>query len=565
MVSIREYQYKKINNDVYIGLELEAKEENFYKNNVIAIEFFNEGKLVKTDVSTEIPTLIGTGIFYIGKELKIDFDFDDIKLRLELGEIEYETTFNETVKLEFDSMNLETRKISYKITNLNQETLSMAVLNLVFFNKGTLVGGTNLKLENLLNERVYYFEYEIPQEFEFTEVQPYLVLPSTNQLLFKGFYEKYGHYNNKIKELSTEIDEISYEEFVDETYTYDEKIKKEEVEIQKLNKKIIRSEAPVLKNNIKILLKNFKETFESYRYSDGIANKVIKFLTKASIVIGILFLLYGNGGKEFSEYDRTVWLTGLAILFLGIPVALFLIYYIPCYIHCCIFETKYDSKKKYMTLAEKTKKIKLQTDKIHKIKLEREEYIKSIDSRKKMIDMKNQEIEAKNDEIEMKNDEIFEERSKYQEMLHEMILKHPEYKAIQGFDQLDFEIVNEAINAGKYTFEEVNAERTLIRETIARIEKENENEEKMRQLEAEKRQEARFEAMRKELKQSEQRWKDEFRMQQHRAEAMQREMAQRQAWYQGQAQRDISKQLGRIAESEKQLEVYGESFYNKYH
>lgn len=563
MVSIREYQYKKIHDMVYIGVELEAKEENYYKNSLIKIEFVKDYKVVKKE-ALKIPIIVGSGIFYIGKELKIDVEFDNINLALELGKIEYETTFNENVKLEFNSMDLETRKISYRITNEGEDILSSATLNLVFFNKGILIGGTDLTLENLLNQRVYYFEYKIPSEIEFTEVQPFLLLPSTNHLLFKGFYEKYKYYNQKIKELDVEIDEIPYEKFVDETHTFDEKIEEANLEVKKIRNKVERSKAPVLKNNVNKIFKNlFKEAREAFDESENGFLKLIKSLLRIlkgiSIFIGIVCFLGGLG--ENNQEGKVYGIVG-GLIFICLPIALYLLCYIPYFIYFNLFKTKYDSKKNYITKEEKAEKIKAQNKKIESLKLERENYVKSIDAKKELIALKNEEIDTKNEEIEIQNEKIFEEKSAYQQKQQDMINAHEEYSVMLNYDKMDFEIVEKVINSGKYTFEEVESERKEIREAIEKMEKENE--ERLRQLAVEKRQEARLEALQKELKLSEQRWKDEVREQNRRAEAIYRD-AQRQAWYREQNSYAIAKQVGKIAESQKQMEIYEESFYNKYH
>ena len=42
MIDIREYQYKIIDNQVYLGLELEASGETYYKNSTIVIDFIKK-------------------------------------------------------------------------------------------------------------------------------------------------------------------------------------------------------------------------------------------------------------------------------------------------------------------------------------------------------------------------------------------------------------------------------------------------------------------------------------------------------------------------------------------
>lgn len=564
MVSVREYKYRLIQDIVYIGVELEAKDENYYKNSLINIEFIKEHEVVKKEY-IKIPIIVGSGVFYIGKELKIDFEFDNIEITLELGEIEYEKTFNEDVKLEFDSMNLETRKISYKITNESEEKLSSATLNLVFFNKGILIGGTSLTLENLLNQRVYYFEYEIPSEIEFTEVQPFLLLPSTNHLLFKGFFEKYKYYNGKINELNVGIKEIPHEQFVDETSKYDAEIKNENQKAKKIKNRPEREKAPVLKNNINKIFKNFgkdaRDAFENSPYT-FISRMLflLDILKKICIFLGIMLIIGGLAGEGLTY--KVYGVIGGCLFIFVVPRCLYLICYMPYYIYYCLRRTKYDKKENYLTKEEKNKQLQAQNKKIESLKLKKEKYVKSIDDRKASIDSKNKEIDAKNVEIEKQNEKRCAQMRVYQKKYQDMVSAHKEYSPLLNYDKMDFEIVEKAINSGKYTFEEVEVERKEIREKIEKIERENE--ERLRQMQAEQRQLAQIEVLQQQLKLSEQRWKDEVREQQRRSEYMQAE-ARRQAWYREQSNYAIAKQVSKIAESQKQMEIYEESFYNKYH
>lgn len=39
MVEIREYKYKVIDKKLYLGIELEAKGQTFFKNSTITVEF----------------------------------------------------------------------------------------------------------------------------------------------------------------------------------------------------------------------------------------------------------------------------------------------------------------------------------------------------------------------------------------------------------------------------------------------------------------------------------------------------------------------------------------------
>ena len=561
MISIRDYKYKKIKNKIYLGIELQADGETYYKNSVIIIDFIKDNKTVKTDESLIIPMITGEGIFYIGKEFEEKIDFDEIKLTFKQGEKEYERTHDESIEWQLETFDKETRKIAYKFKNEDNDTLSYATLNLVFFNKGEIVGGTSITKENLLNKREYYFEYEIPKEIEFTEIYPYFSLPSTNELLFKGFFLEYVDIKKTIKLLKNIIGHKEDYVFVDQTKEHENNLKNAEKELKKLQKQKTRSFGRVLGTNTLKFLSGF------FRCIPSLFLGIFDFLTDHWVLwliylgyMGLLFLTFmGFIISIFSNHDTLEYLM-LFLVTLSPSLIIYLICYIPYSIYYSFKYTDYVHSKDFLTKEEKNKKIEEQQEKVKYLKEEKDKYIKNIDKYKNEIVIKNEQIKKENSRIDKENDKNERLQDDYYQKLADLLNNNPNYRIIENYEDIDFEIVSHAISNGGYSFEQIEEYRLNERKRLEDYQRELEQQ--MMQIEAAKREEEYRKSLLRKLEENKAEMKELRYAQQQQAEAARQAMSY--ASSQAYALESMNRKLSHMKDQQSINSAYAQSVYNRY-
>jgi len=559
MVSIREHQYKIIDENVYLGLELEVDGESFYKNSKVIVEFLKDGFVVKEDNSWVIPMLVGEGIFCLGREFKKEFDFDSIEVSFEEGEREYEEVYNSLVEWSFNGIDEETRVISYKIKNTNKETIDYAILNLVFFYKGKLIAGTSLTLENLLNEREYYFEYQIPKEIEYTEVHPFMLFPSTNKLLFKGFYQKYNYLQRKINETSHDKDMKASEEFVNRTGEYNKNVISLRKKLEEIKKMPDQTTTSTFGKNLVVLLKN------TYRCIPNLISALfdLAFANLFTMAIGgVIALIVGLGIFAFFGGiligDFKQGLESIVALTI-IPIVLILgICYIPYYIYFCFAKTDFVRRKNLITLEEKNNKTKECEAKLREAENIYNEYVNNIDKYKNDVVLRNEAIKKENTLLAQENKEVRKQNNNYRNELNALFINNPRYQVIREYDELDWEIVDNAINEGAYYFEDVEEYRIAVRTQV--MEEREKMQEQLRQLEAEKRQEALQQQLVNQLEAVKSRVSD---MQREQSELARQQLSY--AASQAYAFESLNRKVGQMRDAQSLSNVYQENLYNKYH
>lgn len=558
MVSIREYQYKVINDTVYLGMELEVSGESFYKNSKIIVEFIKDGNVVKIDDSFVIPMLVGEGIFCLGKEFKKEVDFDEINVSFELGEKEYEEIYDLLIEWSFNKFDEETREISYKIKNANKEPIEYAVLNLVFFNKGELVAGTNIKLENLLNEREYYFEYQIPETIEYTEIHPYIMFPATNRLFYKGFYLKYNELQDKIEETSKDLQAKNKEEFVDKTLEYQNRVDEEKKKLEEIKKLPDQKTTSIFGKNLVILFKNlFKCIPDLFTMILGLA-----FLNTFTIIIGFIYCVIAFAGTigviGYLFQGKILESLGSLLIVVGPILVIAAICYIPYYIFYCCKESKLIKKKDLITLEEKNNKIKEQEERVLNAENAYNNYVNNIDKFKNDVVVRNQEIENENATLELKNKENHEKHNSYKQQLSNLLESYPDYRIIETYDELDWEIVDNAILEGGYRFEDIEEYRNIVRNNV--LEERAKMEQELRQIEAEQRQEALQQQLLNQLAAVK---SEVSQMQREQAEFARQQLSY--AASQAYAYESINRKVGQLKDAQSLSNVYQENMYNRFH
>ena len=454
MVDIREYNYQIVNGKLLLGVEIETKGTNFYKDNKILVEFYKNNEVVKKDDNFIVPLILGNGILYVGNEYNIDIDFDDIKVSLILGKSEYEENNYSNITWSFDK--IEDNKVVYKL--ISEVELSYAKLNLVFYNKGSLVCGTNIELNNLLSKRTYYFEYEIPKDIEYTEVYPFIILPNTGRLLFNSFFEKYKLFNKFIDENKSKIKPLNKTK---------ESI--EDQEIDKIDKEIKETEKDITRVSEKIVA-NF---FDKIRFSVWNILKsigvgliaVIPLYIPVLIVFAIItYIVVGGNVDSISN----------AFMYSGTAIISFVIGFI---FGLASFHPIVQYPMTYISKKDKETKLSLYNDR-------KEELLKKKEKLLREVEEANINIGNINQEIEEKNKDIINENQKYEFIVKDLESKreefkdsYPNYGLINELSKDDYEIIEDAIELGMYDIDSVTNYYEDVKEKIRLMEEQRRKEE----------------------------------------------------------------------------------------
>ncbi len=568
MINIREYKYKKINNKLFLGIELEVKGETNLKNNIISLNYYKGENLVKTDDSFIIPYITGEGVICLGHEYPNDCDFDKLEVNLLPGSHEWETSYLDTVEWSFQSYDEASRKLAYKVINKGKDTLQNASLNLVFFNKGELLCGSSIEKENLMTEREYYFEYDVPKEIDFTEVHPYLVLPSTNHLLYKGFFINYRSMREEKEKLLKEIPHKEVEDFDDKTANYNKQIAEEEKNLEQIKKTKQQSTPYIVGTNI---LKVFLNILRAIPKSvESAFEFLIDFVITYFIVMGhailtvilIAFVIDQWNNPEFTHLQ-------LILLWLGFATFPYLIVsaiaYIPTFIKVCTQETKYISKKDFISKEDKMKKITESENKLKELQKVRDDFIKNMDKYKQEVEANKEKIAQENLEIDKQNAKNKVKAQEIETSYQKMLNTHPEYtKVINTYDELDFTIVDDALSKGGLNLAEIEDFRIKLRSELEQYQKEQE--EKLKQLEREQREEAFRQEMRGKMAQMVQESRNLQYATQSYAEAATRQLnyATQQSYALASAMNNLNNTASKLSDQQAMANVYGEAIYNKY-
>ena len=571
MVEIREYKYKVINKKLYLGIELEAKGQTFFKNSIITIEFQKDGKSVKYDDSFVIPYIAGEGIICLGREYDCDFEFDNIEVMYIIGEFEWETNNLDNVEWSFEGYDEATRKLTYKFINKGKDSLNKASMNLVFFNKGELVCGTSIDKENLLTQREYYFEYIVPNGIEFTEVHPFLALPCTNHLLYKGFLIKYLSTSEEIDNLSQTIPHKEILEFKDKEAQYTNDISKEEDNLKRIKKIKKRSVPYVLFRNVLLVILNIFKSFGTALMAgidfvmEHTITIILSWLHGVFVFFLIIFLItQWHEIWNDPETTRTQVVLVFTALIFGPYILLTAICYIPCFLKNCFSDTKYLSTKDFISEEDKQKQIKESEEKIDKLKKEKEEFVTNKDKYIEEYEKEKESLEEENKEIDKQNEENSAKVQELQKVVEDMIDSHPEYSVMKQYDEIDFEIVDDAMASGGLTIDEIESYRVKVRQQLEQYIKEQE--EKLRQLEEAKKQEAFRQEIRNRLSSME----EEKRRLRYETEAFaaaatqQLQYATQQTYALTAAVNNLNSTANRIADNGEMANVYAQNMYNRW-
>lgn len=441
MINIRDYKTKIIDGKTYIGIEIENKDENYY-NNKLNVEFLKDGEVVKKETII-VPLISGDDIAFVGETY--DFvNYDDIKISLETGIISYEESYYPDVKFELDHEKTNNKHLEYKVENNSSATFAEVSLNLVFYNRGELVCGTKIKLENVMTGRVYYFVYDIPSELEYTDINTALVLPNSNHYLFKGFYEEYKMYEESLEKLERNLIHREHVEFVDDCDKASEEIKKWKNELKKANK--MKSQSEKWKNYFKIILLSLLWSLLGIIIALPIA-----------WVVGVVIKVMSPEFYPFNPstgYYIKFCLVGMVIVFIAAFKAA----------KDDLFIEQVSDKMKQDRIKECEDNIKELEKHIADITANKDKYIKETIEENKKID----EYNAEMTKIKNENDEM---HAKTEKMFEDFKAMYPKYRIIENYDAIDRGLVDAAIAGGAITFDSVELYRRTCREKIEADEK----------------------------------------------------------------------------------------------
>lgn len=482
-----------------------------------------------------------------------------------------ETNNLDNVEWSFEGYDEETRKLTYKVINKGKDSLNKASMNLVFFNKGELICGTSIDKENVLTQREYYFEYIVPNGIEFTEVHPYLVLPCTNHLLYKGFLIKYLSTNEEIDNLSKTIPHKEILEFKDKEAQYTNDISKEEDNLKRIKKIKKRSVPYVFFRNFLLVILNIFKSFGTALFAaidfvmEHVITIILSWIHGVFVLLLIIFLI-SEWQKIWNDPETTraqVILVFSALIF-GPYLLLTAICYIPSFLKNCFSGTKYLSTKDFISEEDKQKQINESQDKIEKLKKEKEDFVTNKDKYIEEYEKEKESLEKENIEIDKQNEENSAKAIELQKVIDDMIDSHPEYSVMKQYDEVDFEIVDDAMASGGLTIDEIESYRVKVRQQLEQYIKEQE--EKLRQLEEAQKQEA----FRQEIRNRMSSMEEEKRRLRYETEAFaaaatqQLRYATQQTYALTNAVNSLNSTANRIADNSEMANVYAQNMYNRW-
>lgn len=432
MSKIRDYKFKKIGKKVYLGFEIDSANACYYNNQVV-VNFIKEGQVIdKKEI--EIPMIPEDSILYIGKSFEVK-EIDDIKLEIKDGKHSFEESFYPYVNFSMDTEKTNEKHLEYKIENNSNKTLDYAVLNFLFYDRGEIICGDSVEITNILNGRTYYFVYDIPKEIEYTDIKTELILPNTNRLLFRGFYDEYLTLAEEIMKVNTPIKQKEHEKFYDNT----DELNKDLNAAKKKKKEISHYAAEGSKR--------------AYYFFQSIPYLFIS-LVKGALGFGIGLLVGGAinllTGKDWIFYLGMIGGYIIGVIYFFIKTWSDNSYKVP------EFSTK---KEKEADMAAQDVKIaKLEAD-IKDITENKEKYKVDVEKRNKQIDEENKKLLV----LEKKRSEKFDELCAKQDRL---CAAYPKYAEVTEYDDIDKALIDQAIRAGAVTLESAENYRSICRAKI---------------------------------------------------------------------------------------------------
>ena len=449
---IRDYSFKIIDGKALLGIEVESKYPESLYYNLMTITFLKKGEEVHKE-ETDVPFLPPKGLVYVGR--CYDFtDFDEIKIHMISVEQVYESSYYPNVEFGIDQEKTNGKHLEYKVVNNNTVPIPEATLSLLFYNRGELVCGTDVKIGKLINGRTYYFVYDVPNGLEYTDVNTELTLPNTGYLLFKSYYKQYLLYENDIEDLKEPYKTKPHESLKDLTDDMNKKIKGAENQIKIAKKKDNKA--------VKALV--FLWTFIKASIVAGL------ILMPVSLVTVIVMGLISEVGIVSKE-----WLDSLTadIIIIAIWVITAAIVYI------WKFKKKFEKEAIEGDLMP-SKKVKEIIDNQNKIIAESKQKIEDFNNNREKLE---KEIEEKNKEIDKENEEIKKQEERRKEELDSAIDEfeefknhYPEYVEFDRYDAADRMMCEAAFASGALTFDAVKECRNII---LQKLEQEQKYQEEM--------------------------------------------------------------------------------------
>ncbi len=453
---IRDYNFKIIDKKALIGAEIESKSEEGLYYNVLTIIFYKDAKEVHRE-EADIPFIPAKGLCYFGRIYDYN-DFDEIKLSLKNNKVVYEESYYPNIKFGLDEEKTNGKHLEYKVINDNNVSIPEATLNLLFYNRGELVCGADVKLGKLINGRTYYFVYDVPEGLEYTDVNTELTVPNTGILLFKSYYNEYCRYETEIEEKSIPNQMIPHESLDDLEETMNKKIDDTNKRIKNYKNK--SSISVKLKEIFNVLKSNFKKALVTF-----LIVFVIFFIILSGLIANGVF---GDSKTVFESLDKSDGPINLNLICPLIAAVVIIIVYTIGFIKSF---KEHKQKKDILSKRALRKIINEENKKI-------EEYKTTIEEFKNDKEKLELEIEKRNKEIDKENEKISEKEEKRRKELQELrdgfkALKedYPEYAPFEGYSEFDRLLCELAFENGAITFESVSNIRQAMLSEIAEKEK----------------------------------------------------------------------------------------------
>lgn len=428
---IRDFSFKIIDGKALIGIEVESKYKESLYYNILEITFLKNGKEVHKE-ETDVPLLPAGGLVYVGR--CYDFtDFDEIKLHMISIEQVYENSYYPNVEFGIDEEKTNGKHLEYKVVNNNNVPIPSATLSLLFYNRGELVCGADVKLGKLINGRTYYFVYDVPEGLVYTDVNTELTLPNTGYLLFKSYYKDYLNYEKEIDDLSVPYQLKSHETLEDIEESTRNKIKQAEKQIEIANSK--GGFGPVMKTFLKNLFFILLKTL-------GVE------LCLCIVMVGL------SGTKPIQRLD-----TDVVISWIVVGLISFIIFTVKAF---------KNAKKAGKLIKNKDKKkiINDQNKKIDDYKDILDHFLTNKDKMQEEINEKNKKIDEENVKIKEDEERRVAELKELQEEFKEFKSNYPEYKEFDDYNGADRLMCEAAFASGALTFDAVKECRNIIKEKL---------------------------------------------------------------------------------------------------
>lgn len=157
-MKVQDFKYTKVGEYLYFGVEVNNSDTSAYIGSYLKV---NAGE---QSMSVPLPYISPQSTIGIGFIIKSIPNPEAITIDVVTGTEHFEYPYSDDLEVVVKEANEATRTITYTIANKGNVEISDASFDLIFYNKGQLVGGLRQKIDKLMPSRTHYVDVRIPPE-----------------------------------------------------------------------------------------------------------------------------------------------------------------------------------------------------------------------------------------------------------------------------------------------------------------------------------------------------------------------------------------------------------------